>query len=482
MRETNPVAPGREAEEATGIGDLAIVLHSHMPYVEGFGTYPFGEEWLHDAAVRSYLPVLDVARDITMTITPVLADQLEDPGVRERMRRFLIDLRIGAAEADVPDVQPEYRPAIEAELGRYQHSLELLDGWDGDVLAAFRRRAEEGRIALIGSAATHAVLPMLATRAGRRLQLDAGLGSHRRRFGFDGGAWLPECAYAPGLEWELADQGVSYFCVDQSAHETGLEALRPVATEAGPVAFAIDWDAISWVWSQSGYPSAAPYLQFAAKSMRGMRLWRISEGPYDARAAREAARRHAIEFVQMAVGRLAEYRRRSARRGLIVFAVDTELLGHWWTEGPLWLAEVLRIAEDEGLRLVTLPQALAEHEPEPRPLRASSWGAGKDMRTWDAPPVADIAWAARRCELRLLRALGEGLSVDNAKRAARELLALQASDWAFLDSRHEAGDYPFQRATDHAQAMLEAIDSPRPPDPRMRALAPDLSLVPLIEP
>jgi 1,4-alpha-glucan branching enzyme len=25
------------------VGDLAIVLHSHMPYVEGFGTYPFGE-------------------------------------------------------------------------------------------------------------------------------------------------------------------------------------------------------------------------------------------------------------------------------------------------------------------------------------------------------------------------------------------------------------------------------------------------------
>ncbi len=43
-------------------GDLAIVLHSHMPYVEGFGTYPFGEEWLFDAVIRSYLPVLEVAR------------------------------------------------------------------------------------------------------------------------------------------------------------------------------------------------------------------------------------------------------------------------------------------------------------------------------------------------------------------------------------------------------------------------------------
>ncbi len=134
------------------------------------------------------------------------------------------------------------------------------------------------------------------------------------------------------------------------------------------------------------------------------------------------------------------------------------------------------------MRLLTLPRALAEHQPEHRPLAAASWGEGKDFRTWDSPPVADIAWAARRSELRLLRALGEGLNGQRAMRAARELLALQSSDWAFLDSRGQAGDYPFTRATAHARAMLEAIDSARPPDPRMRALAPDLSLVPLLEP
>ena len=43
------------------MGDLALVLHSHMPYVEGFGTYPFGEEWLFDAVIRSYVPVLRAA-------------------------------------------------------------------------------------------------------------------------------------------------------------------------------------------------------------------------------------------------------------------------------------------------------------------------------------------------------------------------------------------------------------------------------------
>jgi 1,4-alpha-glucan branching enzyme len=142
---------------------------------------------------------------------------------------------------------------------------------------------------------------------------------------------------------------------------------------------------------------------------------------------------------------------------------------------------VLRTAPEAGLRLVTLRDALERHEPEPRPLHASTWGEAKDRRTWDAPPVADLAWGARRLELRLLRALGEGLPRPAALRAARELLAVQASDWAFLDSRRQAGDYPFQRATAHSEALLEAIDSAAP-DPRMRALAPDLSLAPLLEP
>ena len=41
-------------------GRLAVVLHSHLPYVEGFGTWPFGEEWLWEAIATSYLPLLDV--------------------------------------------------------------------------------------------------------------------------------------------------------------------------------------------------------------------------------------------------------------------------------------------------------------------------------------------------------------------------------------------------------------------------------------
>jgi 1,4-alpha-glucan branching enzyme len=463
-------------------GDLAIVLHSHMPYVEGFGTYPFGEEWLFDAVIRSYLPVLEVARDLTMTVTPVLADQLEDEGVGARLRDFLVEWRVGAAEADLGQVPAECRDACEAELARYRHALELLDVAGGDPLHPFQAAAEEGRVALAASAATHAVLPLLATKAGLRLQLDTGIRSHRRRFGWDGGFWLPECAYAPGLEWPLAEHGVRWFCVDQSEHHAPLDALAPVATAAGPVALPIDWEAIGWLWSLDGYPSDPAHAQFAGKSLRGVRIWKVGGGAYDPAAAEAAARRQATEFLTAVAARLRGYAAERGRRGLLVFAIDTELLGHWWSEGVIWLRQVLADAAGAGVRLLTVPRALAEHEPVEGGLTASTWGEGKDLRTWDSPPVADLGWAGRRLELRLLRALSAGARGHAAARAARELLAAQASDWAFLDKRGQAGDYAFQRATAHAEAMLQAIDSGPDTDPCMRSLAPDLSLASLLEP
>ena len=76
---------------------LSLVLHTHMPYVEGFGTWPFGEEWLWEAIATSYVPlvgVLDHAPGrVTVSVTPVLADQLGAPGALERCERFLREVR-----------------------------------------------------------------------------------------------------------------------------------------------------------------------------------------------------------------------------------------------------------------------------------------------------------------------------------------------------------------------------------------------------
>ena len=327
------------------------------------------------------------------------------------------------------------------------------------------------------------MLPLVATRPGRRLQIDAGLRSHRRRFGEPAGFWFPECAYEPGLERLLAEQGLRYFCTDQSRFEEPLAALAPVAAAGDTVGFAIDWEAVQWLWSLKGYPSDPLHSDFHRKSLRGARPWAIGGEPYDPAAANARARAQSREFLAATAARLERYAAERGREGLIVFAIDTELLGHWWWEGPAWLEQVLTDAEAHGVELVTLGDALDRHPAEPRELRRSSWGEGKDLRTWDSPEVADLATAARRLELRVLRALGEGLPPAAAERAARELLAVQASDWAFLDRRGQAGDYPWQRTTDHARALLEALDSAGGlPERGVRNLAPDLTLSPLLEP
>jgi 1,4-alpha-glucan branching enzyme len=463
------------------VGDLAIVLHTHMPYVEGFGTYPFGEEWLFDAFARSHLPVLAVAHDLTMSVSPVLADQLEAGGVAERMETFLNRHRLVAAERDAATGRVE--AAARAEVARYRRALEYLRRLEGDLLEAFREGARERRVALLTSGATHAILPLLATASGRRLQVDAGLRSHRRRFGRAQGFWLPECAYEPGLEGILAEHGLELFVCDQSAHEPPFDSLAPVRTRSGVLAFTIDWGTVSLVWSPHGYPSGSAYLEYHRLSPHGIRLWSIGGAPYEPDPARELAERDAAAFADHVTSRLVRFREQRGRPGLLTFAIDTELLGHWWTEGPAWLEAVLRLAPERGVRLVTLPEAAERHEREERPLHASSWGDGKDLGTWDSPRVADLAWASRRLELRLLRALADDrISRSAAERATRDLLAVQSSDWAFLDTKRQAGDYPYGRAVRHAQSFLDAIDCREPPDPRMRNLAPDLSLSPLLEP
>jgi 1,4-alpha-glucan branching enzyme len=464
-------------------GDIAIVLHSHMPYVEGFGTYPFGEEWLFDATLRSYLPVLAVAENVTISVTPVLADQLESPAVRERLAAFARAYRLGSARLDAEDMEEAaLRAACTAEGDRYARALAQLETLDGDVLAGFRAAAAERNVELLASCATHGLLPLIATEAGRRLQVRTGLSSHRRRFGRPAGFWLPECAYEPGVEALLAEESIRHFCVDMSRDEPAAAALRPI--RAGSLtAYPIDWEAISWLWSLSGFPSDPGYADFHRKSLRGMRPWSISGAAYEPEAAAERAREQARGFATDVAARLLAHREERGRAGLLTFAIDTELLGHWWWEGPIWLEEALAALPAAGVRPVTLAEAGAQHEPEGRPLRRSSWGEGKDLRTWDSPPVADLAWGARRLELRLLRELALDRLDDPAlERAARELLAVQSSDWAFLDYRGQAGDYPFNRILHHSQAFFEALHSAPGSDPGLRDLAPDLDLAPLREP
>src|SRR5436190_15167820 len=110
-------------EAVTSRGSLCLLLHSHMPYVEGFGTWPFGEEWLFEAVAASYLRLLDVIADapLTLTVTPVLADQLEairggDP--RKRFESFVRELRPLVHAEDAEGLEASGEPDLAAELRR----------------------------------------------------------------------------------------------------------------------------------------------------------------------------------------------------------------------------------------------------------------------------------------------------------------------------------------------------------------------------
>jgi 1,4-alpha-glucan branching enzyme len=200
------------------------------------------------------------------------------------------------------------------------------------------------------------------------------------------------------------------------------------------------------------------------------------------------------------LARLDEHRASCGRAGLAVCALDTELLGHWWYEGPQWLEAVVEEAHRSGLELGTLPAALERHEPRQGELGESSWAIDKSLETWDSPEVAEIVWAARRSELALCAALNRPPATAEARasgeRAARELLAIQSSDWAFMITRRLAGTYPLERARGHAEELGRALgflrltmedsrpmaDSDQIPAPQMRGLAPWLSLKPLLGP
>jgi 1,4-alpha-glucan branching enzyme len=460
-----------------------------MPYVEGFGTWPFGEEWLWEAVATVYLPLLDVLRDrpVTLGLTPVLCDQLEtltgDAGAR--FTSFLREIRAVVHDEDARGLEQGGEPELAAEVrraaGDYVRADEGFGQLGGDLLTAFRDLGVE----LWTSTATHAVLPLVATEPGRRLQIGAGAASHERRFHtWSGGFWLPECAYEPGLERELAEVGTRCFCVDQTrAGGLGsLDQLEPVATEAGPAAVPIDWQTVELIWGPNGYPGHGTYRNYHGRTVHDLKPWNNAGEGYDHEAALRLAGDHAAEFVAHVASRLDAYATERGRPGLLCCALDTELIGHWWYEGPAFLHEVLDRCAEHGVDLVTLPTALDILDPVERELEPSSWGRDKDLSTWDSPQVADIVFGARKAELDTLAAAGGGVAAGPAlERATRELLAVQSSDWAFITTYGLAGDYPQQRVEGHLEELHAALAG-RAPAAQLRNLAPELDLSPLVAP
>ena len=221
----------------------------------------------------------------------------------------------------------------------------------------------------------------------------------------------------------------------------GFDHLEPVATEAGPGRRADRLgDDRSWSGTtRTATRSHAAYRDYHGRTVHDLQaVEQRRASPTTTRRRSALAREHARDFVDRgSAQRVAE------RGGLLCCALDTELLGHWWYEGPAWLGAVLEEAPRRA-RAGDAAGGLERVEPAARELAPSTWGTGKDLTTWDSPAVG-------RARVRRARAPSCGPSRPRRghaaphaalERAARELLALQSSDWAFMVTRDLAGDYP----------------------------------------
>jgi 1,4-alpha-glucan branching enzyme len=518
--ESFPPPPHRAPDEITP-RRLAFVLHAHLPWVLGHGTWPHGEDWLAEAVTHCYLPILDAIdrlaargrRDLlAFEVTPVLLAMLADARCETVVERYL-DERTKAAW--------ESRRAHPLALwwhGEFERLRAIWNRFDHDLVATLARLAETGAIELATSAGTHVYLPLAHGTKLARLALRTGREQHRERFGDDPlGCWMPECAYRPGGPWRhpvtgaveerrpgneelLAEQGIRWTVVDAHLLRRGDPAfpygadLPPddVVEPSGPhprpywirqsavAAFLRDARSAAQVWSrQGGYPGDGAFLDFHKRHWpSGLRLWRVTGADVDLadklvywpEDAQKKALEQAEHFLELAADLPG------MDDGLVTCPFDAELFGHWWFEGPIWLERVLELASSPASGSARHPKTVEATTPA-RELAArptlrhaffaeGSWGAGGDHRVW----VNDqTEWIWR--ELGDLERLAWGAVRWGGSRRWRrailnQLLLAAASDWPFLITMETGRDYAEERFREHAARLRELVQL----GPRARTL------------
>lgn len=481
-------------------GYLALVLHAHLPFVRHPEHESFLEEdWFFEAISETYIPLLvmmqrlvsdGVAFKLTMSITPTLAAMLRDDLLRERYVRH-VDLLIELSKRELERNRKhqQLRKLAQFYFDHFRESRRLfVDVWQGDLLTQFDSLRHEGVLEIVACAATHGLLPIVQKQSheAARAQVLIGRDVHRENFNVDpSGFWLPECAYAPGIDGLLQEANIRWTILD--AHGVMLGEPRPrravyapYFTPAGPAVFARDRESSRQVWSaQEGYPGDPAYRDFyrdigfdlpledvdlithGVRKFVGIKYHRITgrsdkKDFYDRAAAEKMADAHARHYLEQRLRQLNEIRKADFEP-VIVAPFDAELFGHWWFEGPRFLDSFIRRVHDQSDLKLTTPSEYLETHPTQQTLQPapSTWGDKGHLEvwldrsnSWIYPPL-HVA-VRRMSEVARTHENDPTQPTDRVlKQLARELLLAQASDWAFLMKTGTAREYAAKRTIEH---------------------------------
>ncbi len=484
-------------------GYLSLILHAHLPFVRHPEHEQFLEEsWLFEAITESYVPLLrflerwqndGVRARLTLTLTPTLCSMLQDPLLQTRYARHL-DQALELAEREVHRTHWE-KPFHELARFYQERFLAVRDYYrarGGDLVGAFRRLQDEGQVEILTSAATHALLPLLAGHPpSLRAQVLVARDHYRSCFGRDPrGIWLPECAYAPAVEPVLKEAGLRWFITDthgmlHARPRPRYGVFAPIVTPAGLAAFGRDPASAKQVWSRDeGYPGDFRYRDFyrdigfdldldylrpylptsGGRTFTGIKYHRITGGNgakavYERSAGVRAADEHAAHFLAARRSQFAQLANILPGPPLVLAPYDAELFGHWWYEGPEFLDFFVRKAfyDQKDFILVTPEDYLRQYPAHQAAApAASSWGEGGYWRVWLNEKnhwIHPHLLAAQERMTELARSdaptLRDPLRNRALKQAARELLLAQASDWSFILRTGTSPEYAAGRVKGH---------------------------------
>ncbi|MBI5070366.1 MAG: DUF1957 domain-containing protein [Deltaproteobacteria bacterium] len=492
-------------------GYFSLVLHAHLPFVRHPEDPTVMEErWLYEAITGTYLPLLQVFEGLahdgvryraTVSLSAPLLAMLTDDLLKERYAAHLDDL-ILLAEKEMTRTRPE--PAYFRLAEMYFHRFQALrHTWrchDGNLVEAFRKLQDGGRLEVITSTATHGFFPLMDRNwAALRAQVHTAADQYERHFGRRSpGMWLGECGYVPGCDEILREAAVRYFLVDTHAIVLGdrqpqYGVYAPVYCPSGVAAFARDTESSQQVWSaKEGYPGDPLYRDFyrdigfdlpldyvgphvhpeGIRMYTGVKYHAITHDKlhdkwiYDPAAARSRAGLHASHFRGNREKQVEALAAHMDRPPVVVSPYDAELYGHWWFEGPQFLDDLFRqLHHDQtAVECLTPGDYLARHPTNQVVTPSlSSWGRKgyadywcneSNAWTWQHAHVA----AERMVELARRSPSASGLELRALNQAARELLLAQSSDWAFIMSTGTTVPYATRRFNEHIVRFTRLYD------------------------